>query len=513
MKKTLFVIGLVLLFANCGFAQEDKTVTVTVSGQGKTQDEAKQNALRNAIEQAFGTFISSNTTILNDELVKDEIVSVSSGNIQKYDVLNTATLPDSSAAVTLSATVSVSKLISFSEAKGVVTEFKGGLFTINVKQQILNEEAEVKAIWDMLFMLSPIAFQSFDYTIQTSDPKSLDAENKNWYIPITVLATTNKNIDFLFDYFQKNLASIALKNEEVANYNNLNKKVFPISFNGITYSLRKEESINAIKLFFKAFPAITRNFMVDNGLSKHTGNEIFENLRANYDFAYSEEILSPFKEDRFSDNKIVSIPSGSIAGTYNYKDFKNLTELEKLSGYRINPVFPLSKLGSWYNGGVIIFENNKGGGLIAAFNDLGTANWKLCKNRTPTSTAIGTGQSNTKAILKDCPGNFKDEYNYIAAYLADNAVFFGYDDWFLPSKDELNLIYLQKHFLQNYGRGYYTCYWSSSDCYNPMWGTYDYAWTQDFSQRGFFYNENDRLKQSSINGGTPCVLVPAIRAY
>ena len=30
-------------------------------------------ALRSAIEQAFGTFVSANTTILNDEVVKDEI--------------------------------------------------------------------------------------------------------------------------------------------------------------------------------------------------------------------------------------------------------------------------------------------------------------------------------------------------------------------------------------------------------------------------------------------------------
>ena len=64
MKKIVFLFGIITLLANVSFAQEDKTVTLTVSGQGQTQDEAKQNALRNAIEQAFGTFISSNTEIL-----------------------------------------------------------------------------------------------------------------------------------------------------------------------------------------------------------------------------------------------------------------------------------------------------------------------------------------------------------------------------------------------------------------------------------------------------------------
>jgi hypothetical protein len=46
--------------------------------------------LRSAIEQAFGAFISSKTEILNDNLVKDEIVSVSNGNIQKFEVLSEA---------------------------------------------------------------------------------------------------------------------------------------------------------------------------------------------------------------------------------------------------------------------------------------------------------------------------------------------------------------------------------------------------------------------------------------
>lgn len=40
-------------------------VTLVVSGQGTSKDEATKVALRNAIERAFGTFVSSNTSILN----------------------------------------------------------------------------------------------------------------------------------------------------------------------------------------------------------------------------------------------------------------------------------------------------------------------------------------------------------------------------------------------------------------------------------------------------------------
>ena len=62
------------------------TVTLTVVGSGKTIEEAKTNALRSAIEQAYGVFVSSNTEILNDELIKDEIVSISSGNIKEFKI-------------------------------------------------------------------------------------------------------------------------------------------------------------------------------------------------------------------------------------------------------------------------------------------------------------------------------------------------------------------------------------------------------------------------------------------
>jgi len=60
-----FLAFLMLVSFTFAQAQDEKTATLVVSGQGKTADEAKTNALRSAIEQAFGAFISSNTTILH----------------------------------------------------------------------------------------------------------------------------------------------------------------------------------------------------------------------------------------------------------------------------------------------------------------------------------------------------------------------------------------------------------------------------------------------------------------
>lgn len=230
MKKIVLIIGIITFLANVSFAQEDKTITLTVSGQGQTQDEAKQNALRNAIEQAFGTFISSNTEILNDELVKDEIVSVSNGNIQKFEVISEVQIPDGGYATTLKATVSVTKLTSFIESKGGEIEFKGSLFSFNIKQQVLNEKNEQKAVTDLLFVLKELIDKSFDYNISSGTPEVINGNNENWNIPIVITVNMNENFLNMYNYLVNTLKSISLNESEVQDYASLNKEVFIIEF-------------------------------------------------------------------------------------------------------------------------------------------------------------------------------------------------------------------------------------------------------------------------------------------
>jgi serine/threonine protein kinase len=87
--KIIFISTLILLGTiNVNGQSDDKTVTLVVSGQGKTQDEAKENALRHAIESTFGVFIISTTEVQNDQIIKDQIATISSGNILKYDVID-----------------------------------------------------------------------------------------------------------------------------------------------------------------------------------------------------------------------------------------------------------------------------------------------------------------------------------------------------------------------------------------------------------------------------------------
>jgi hypothetical protein len=124
---------------------------------------------------------------------------------------------------------------------------------------------------------------------------------------------------------------------------------------------------------------------------------------------------------------------------------------------------PPPAAGDIYGGGKIfyIFQPGDPGyvagqyhGLIAATSDtqgyrvFGCRGWPA-----GTSTALGTGAANTTTLLGCWETNF-------AAKLARAVRDGGYSDWYLPSKDELNKLYINKNIVGNFIE---THYWSSSE--------------------------------------------------
>ena len=129
--KCLLITLLACLSQLVAAAQQPNEVTLVVTGEGSTKEDATDNALRSAIEQAFGVFVSANTEILNDELVKDEIATVSSGNIRTFQELSCIKEPSGNYMMTLNATVSIGKLVEYTQNHGAVTELAGSVFASN----------------------------------------------------------------------------------------------------------------------------------------------------------------------------------------------------------------------------------------------------------------------------------------------------------------------------------------------------------------------------------------------
>lgn len=113
-------------------------------------------------------------------------------------------------------------------------------------------------------------------------------------------------------------------------------------------------------------------------------------------------------------------------------------------------------VGQSYGGGIIFYVDEKGEhGLISATSDQSIGmEWGCYGTLIGTSTAIGTGQANTTAIVNKCN-------TALPAHICDDLVLNGYSDWFLPSIDELHEMYHQKTVIGGFNEDY--AYWSSSE--------------------------------------------------
>ena len=125
---------------------------------------------------------------------------------------------------------------------------------------------------------------------------------------------------------------------------------------------------------------------------------------------------------------------------------------------------PTLTIGMNYKGGKVAYlltasdpgyDPNVQHGIIAAVADLpGEAVWGCNEKFIAGRSTLGSGNQNTIDIVSGC------STAETAAKMCSNLVQGGYDDWYLPSKDELNKLYLQKKTIGGFKEA---CYWSSTE--------------------------------------------------
>ncbi|MBP6754679.1 MAG: DUF1566 domain-containing protein [Bacteroidia bacterium] len=149
---------------------------------------------------------------------------------------------------------------------------------------------------------------------------------------------------------------------------------------------------------------------------------------------------------------------------------------------------PNLNVGTAYQGGIIgyIFVPGDNGyisgethGLIVSTYNISTgAAWGCSGTTINTGTSLGTGLNNTNLINNSCVSTSK------AAALCLNYTSGVYNDWYLPSYSELNLLYPYKSIIGGFSSTYY---WSSSQISSTS------AWSINFANGSFVNTSKSNL--------------------
>jgi hypothetical protein len=169
------------------------------------------------------------------------------------------------------------------------------------------------------------------------------------------------------------------------------------------------------------------------------------------------------------------------------------------------------EVGDFYEGGVVFYvaptptdlngDGDLNFGLVCAIEDQALISWNNGSNITTGATAddIGTGATNTNTII-NVQGATETDYAAGIAAAYDGG---GFDDWFLPSVDELILMYQNRSVINstsnsNGGNSFSTNF--------PYWSSTEFSST---SSRNVFF----AIFSNGISSKNSSFLVRAIRAF
>jgi len=145
-------------------------------------------------------------------------------------------------------------------------------------------------------------------------------------------------------------------------------------------------------------------------------------------------------------------------------------------------------IGDSYHGGIIFYLDETGThGLVAATTDQGTETaWYNGSNviTNATGTAVGTGLDNTNKIV-----NAQGKTGTYAALLCYDYAVGTFAKWYLPSKDELSLLF-KRASVVNLSEG---DYWSSSETGKSK------AWAEVIGSFHFKYSKSFTLHVRAIS--------------
>ena len=252
MKKLLFGIFYIGIWFHAN-AQTNQIETVIAFGTGVNQVDALYNAKINAMDQIFGTFISTKTVITNDSVAMNNVISITNGKITNYEIIKTDKT-EFGYIITIKVSANLQNLVAFCKTIGIESYIQGSMYSDNLASKLKNKENEIKLLNNFSETFKNEIPTIFDYMISTNDPVKASNSEK-FLIKINCEFVLNKNYNSILNVLIDLINEIGIKESELPDFKKSNLDYLPIfiqSNERTCYKfLRSKESQKIILNFVK----------------------------------------------------------------------------------------------------------------------------------------------------------------------------------------------------------------------------------------------------------------------
>ena len=238
MKKTLFLLFFILLTnflysQDCNLKIEKDDIVQIAEGYGETRAIALANAKRNAVDQAVGSYILTETQISNDEIDYDKINSFGKGLVRDYCEINSG-IDGYEKMIKIKAVVAKEMVIETLKQSGYEIELNTKIMGDKLIQELKLELGETEGVRKIMEEIDP--GDPFIYELKESGfgrfetkvgrQKSFDKTSGVIQLHIAVKPNFNNYLLNMEDAL-RNIAITSYKDDMVLSFNEKDMIYFP----------------------------------------------------------------------------------------------------------------------------------------------------------------------------------------------------------------------------------------------------------------------------------------------
>lgn len=162
---------------------------VEATGTGSTENEAFKQAVVDAVRQVVGTLVSAENVIKNDRVIKDEVLTLSNGFVEKVLNQDKTKMDDGTWQMKLKCIVRKGQLYgNLQKARVPTIKFDGVSMFADVVSQLDHQKSSVDMIQNALRTFSPRLVSA---SISDEKPKIVERNDRETEIEITWRASVN----------------------------------------------------------------------------------------------------------------------------------------------------------------------------------------------------------------------------------------------------------------------------------------------------------------------------------